>query len=145
MHGCHCGQSKHQVLSIRAPYFRAPHQNPIFRLCSCPPLPEHLAVSFYPALQAGGNRPVLCLAVSDMTPEMEMKPWIFIRRGRCPRRPGPGEEAGRGGSASQGEAQANGGGARRRSSVIPPYMYARTYTLLRRGAPYPTAPLYPST
>lgn len=56
-----------------------------------------------------GNRPVLCLAVSDMTPEMEMKPWIFIRRGRCPRRPGPGEEAGRGGSASQGEARANGG------------------------------------
>lgn len=40
-----------------------------------------------------GNRPVLCLAVSDMTPEMEMKPWIFIRRGRCPQRPSPGEGA----------------------------------------------------
>lgn len=38
-----------------------------------------------------GNRPVLCLAVSDMTPEMEMKPWIFIRRGRCPQRPSTGE------------------------------------------------------
>lgn len=45
-----------------------------------------------------GNRPVLCSAVSDMTPEMEMKPWIFIRRGRCPQRPSPGEEAGGGGS-----------------------------------------------
>lgn len=52
----------------------------------------------------GGNRPVLCLAVSDMTPEMEMKPWIFIRRARCPQRPSPGEEAGRGGSVSEGEA-----------------------------------------
>ena len=31
-----------------------------------------------------------------MTPEMEMKPWIFIRRGRCPQRPGPGEGVGRG-------------------------------------------------
>lgn len=44
-----------------------------------------------------GNRPVLCLAVSDMTPEMEMKPWIFIRRGRCPQRPSPGEGAWDGG------------------------------------------------
>ena len=41
------------------------------------------------------------MAVSDMTPEMEMKPWIFIRRGRCPQRPGPGEGVGRG-SAGRG-------------------------------------------
>lgn len=28
-----------------------------------------------------------------MTPEMEMKTWIFIRRGRCPQRFSPGEGA----------------------------------------------------
>lgn len=45
-----------------------------------------------------GNRLVLCLAASDMTPEMEMKAWIFSRRGRCPRRFSPGEGKTRGGA-----------------------------------------------
>lgn len=104
---CHCGQSKHQVPSIRAPtsesqtksHFQAP------QLPSSARALTRVILSSSPGLR--GNRPVLCLAVSDMTPEMEMKPWIFIRRGRCPQRPSPGEEAGREGaaqSASKGEA-----------------------------------------
>lgn len=43
-----------------------------------------------------------CFTVSDMTPEMEMKQWIFIRRGRCPHEAGPGEE--RAGMARRREA-----------------------------------------
>ncbi|KAJ8015697.1 hypothetical protein DPEC_G00028800 [Dallia pectoralis] len=48
---------------------------------------------FNPGLLVRAAGPPPCrVAVSDMTPEMEMKPWIFISGGRCPHEAGPGEE-----------------------------------------------------
>lgn len=83
----------------------------------------------------GGNRPVLCLAVSDMTPEMEMKPWIFIWRARCPQRPSPGEEAGRGGSERRRSRVR--GKAQWWASVIPPYAHTRTHIHTSSSSPSP--------
>ncbi|CAG09813.1 unnamed protein product [Tetraodon nigroviridis] len=87
---CHCGNPNTRSPPSEPPtsesqtksHFQAP------QLPSSARALTRVILSSSPGLR--GNRPVLCLAVSDMTPEMEMKPWIFIRRGRCPQRPSPG-------------------------------------------------------
>lgn len=43
-----------------SPPLQNPQLNPIFRLRSCPALPEHLAVSFYPALQGSEETGLFC-------------------------------------------------------------------------------------
>lgn len=137
-----------------SPPLQNPQPNPIFRLRSCPALPEHLAVSFYPALQASEETGLFCAWQSLIW--LQKWKWSHgssLGEAGVHRDPAQVKELGGGGTTSVGEAGWGGIGlvgvsilkTQWWASGTPPYTYTHTHVHTSSPSRPPTPLLHPST
>lgn len=143
-----------------SPPLQNPQPNPIFRLRSCPALPEHLAVSFYPALQASEETGLFCAWQSLIW--LQKWKWSHgssLGEAGVHRDQAQVKELGGGGSASEGEPGGGGwvaGGGEGGglvgvsilktqwwASVTPPYTYPHTHVHTSSPSTSPPHPAPP--